>query len=115
LLTPRGRVTRALPPWRKEERWASRSFSASIVLCIDDDVHTLLGYEALLKNHGCNVLVSTSGYQGLQPFQAVPVDAVVLDFQMPGMDGYSVGAKMKQLKPHVPILLLTFLAAVWIS
>jgi CheY-like chemotaxis protein len=35
------------------------------------------------------------------------VDAVVLDYQMPGMNGDVVAAKMKRVKSHVPIMLLS--------
>jgi CheY-like chemotaxis protein len=35
------------------------------------------------------------------------VDAVVLDYQMPGLNGDVVAAKMKALKSHVPIMLLS--------
>jgi CheY-like chemotaxis protein len=35
------------------------------------------------------------------------VDAVVLDYQMPGMNGDVVSARMKQLKSYIPILLLS--------
>jgi CheY-like chemotaxis protein len=32
---------------------------------------------------------------------------VVLDYSMPGMDGGEVASRMRQTKPHVPILLLS--------
>jgi CheY-like chemotaxis protein len=35
------------------------------------------------------------------------VDAVVLDYQMPGMNGDVVAAKMKRAKSYVPIMLLS--------
>jgi CheY-like chemotaxis protein len=35
------------------------------------------------------------------------VDAVVLDYQMPGMNGDVVAAKMKRVKSHIPIMLLS--------
>jgi CheY-like chemotaxis protein len=35
------------------------------------------------------------------------VDAVVLDYSMPGMHGGEVARRMRQSKPHVPILLLS--------
>jgi CheY-like chemotaxis protein len=35
------------------------------------------------------------------------VEAVVLDYSMPGMNGGEVASKMRQTKPHIPILLLS--------
>jgi CheY-like chemotaxis protein len=43
----------------------------------------------------------------LKLFCSHSVDAVVLDYQMPGMNGDVVAAKMKRVKAHVPIMLLS--------
>ena len=40
-------------------------------------------------------------------FKSHSVDAVVLDYQMPGMNGDVVATKMKRAKSHVPIMLLS--------
>ena len=77
------------------------------IVCIDDYLDTLLGYQSLLWNHGYNVLISTSGSQGLELVKSLPIDAVILDFEMPGMDGGMVATQMKEFKPHVPVMMLT--------
>ena len=77
------------------------------IVCIDDYLDTLLGYQSLLWNHGYNVFISTSGSQGLELVKSLPVDAVILDFEMPGMDGGMVATQMKEFKPHVPVMMLT--------
>jgi CheY-like chemotaxis protein len=53
------------------------------------------------------VLTAPDGPTGIEVFAAHPVQAVVLDFAMPGMDGGQVAAKMRALKPNIPILLLS--------
>jgi CheY-like chemotaxis protein len=77
------------------------------ILCIDDHWNGLIGRKLLLEESGYEVLEATSGSEGLDLFLLRPVDAVVLDYQMPGMNGDIVAAKMKQVKSHVPILLLS--------
>ena len=77
------------------------------IVCIDDNLDALIGYQSLLWNHGYNVLISTSGSQGLELVKSLPIDAVMLDFQMPGMDGGMVAIQIKNLKPHVPVMMLT--------
>jgi CheY-like chemotaxis protein len=77
------------------------------IVCIDDDLDTLIGYQSLLWNHGYNVLISTSGSQGLELVKSLPTAAVILDFQMPGMDGGMVATEIKKFKPHVPVMMLT--------
>lgn len=77
------------------------------ILCVDDELSGLTGRESLLKQHGYEVVISTSGAGGLALFRSMPVDAVILDYRMPGMMGDQVAARMKQLKPDIPILLLS--------
>jgi CheY-like chemotaxis protein len=77
------------------------------ILCIDDHLNGLIGRKMLLENDGYKVLEATGGDEGLKLFLSQPVDAVVLDYQMPGMNGDVVAAKMKRVKSHVPIMLLS--------
>ncbi len=77
------------------------------ILCIDDHWNGLIGRKMLLENNGYEVLEATAGDEGLELFLSHSVDAVVLDYQMPGMNGDVVAAKMKRVKPDVPIMLLS--------
>ena len=77
------------------------------ILCVDDEVNVLTGREFLLRQHGYEVLLSTSGRESLDLLEAVDVDAVILDYRMPEMMGDVVAARMKQLRPEVPIMLLS--------
>jgi CheY-like chemotaxis protein len=77
------------------------------ILCIDDHANGLMGRKIFLENNGYEVLEASGGTEGLKLFRAHSVDAVVLDYQMPGMNGDVVAAKMKRVKSHVPIMLLS--------
>jgi len=77
------------------------------ILCIDDHWNGLLGCKMLLEENGYEVLEASGGPEGLKLFLSHPVDAVVLDYQMPGMNGDAVAAKMKRIKSRVPIMLLS--------
>jgi response regulator RpfG family c-di-GMP phosphodiesterase len=77
------------------------------ILCIDDHWNGLIGRKYLLEDNGYKVLEASSGDDGLKLFVSHSVDAVVLDYQMPGMNGDVVAAKMKSVKSHVPIMLLS--------
>ena len=79
----------------------------SKILCIDDHWNGLIGRKMLLEKNGYEVLEATGGDEGLKLFRANSVDAVVLDYQMPGMSGDVVAAKMKRIKSNVPIMLLS--------
>jgi CheY-like chemotaxis protein len=80
---------------------------APTILYVDDDLSSLSGREALLKMRDYNVLITTSGRQGLALFASLPVDAVILDYEMPKMNGDLLAAKMKEAKPEIPIMLLS--------
>jgi CheY-like chemotaxis protein len=77
------------------------------ILCIDDQWSELIARKMLLENNGYEVLEATGGTEGLRLLLSHSVDAVVLDYQMPGMNGDVVAAKMKRAKSHVPIMLLS--------
>lgn len=80
---------------------------ARLVLCVDDEVIGLKVRKILLERAGYRVLTALSGREGLEVFEREPVEAVVLDYSMPGMHGAEVAAAMRQTKPEVPILLLS--------
>jgi CheY-like chemotaxis protein len=61
----------------------------------------------LLEKSGYEVLEASGGDEGLKLFRAQRVDAVVVDYQMPGMNGDVVAAKMKTMNARVPIMLLS--------
>lgn len=77
------------------------------ILCIDDHWNGLIGRKMLLEQSGYEVLEATDGDDGLKLFRSRPVDAVVLDYQMPGMNGDVVAAKMKRINANIPIMLLS--------
>jgi len=77
------------------------------ILCIDDHWNGLIGRKMLLEQSGYEVLEAIDGDDGLKLFRSRPVDAVVLDYQMPGMMGDVVAAKMKRINANVPIMLLS--------
>ena len=77
------------------------------VLCIDDHENALAGWSLYLQGAGYRVLGATKPDEGLQLFGTNPVDAVLLDYSMPGMDGTEVAHAMKRIKPDVPVILFS--------
>jgi CheY-like chemotaxis protein len=78
-----------------------------LVLCVDDEPVGLQVRKILLERAGYRVLTALDGSEGLEIFASEPVEAVVLDYSMPGMHGGEVAARMRQTKPGIPILLLS--------
>ena len=78
-----------------------------LILCVDDELIGLQVRKILLERAGYRVLAAEDGFAGLELFQSEPVEAVVLDYSMPGMHGGEVATRMRQTKPNIPILLLS--------
>jgi CheY-like chemotaxis protein len=77
------------------------------LLCVDDESVGLQVRQLILERQGYRVLTASAGAEGLDVFLEHDVDAVVLDYLMPGMNGGSVASAMKKTKPEVPIILLS--------
>ncbi len=78
-----------------------------LVLCVDDEAVGLLVRKAVLERAGYRVLTAQDGAEGLAVFSREPIEAVILDYSMPGMHGGEVATEMRQRKPSIPILLLS--------
>ena len=77
------------------------------ILCIDDD-DSILRYErALLERWGYKVVATASPQQGLTLAMRLPIDAVVLDYHMPGMNGHNVAAAIKKCRPEILIVMFS--------
>jgi signal transduction histidine kinase len=82
---------------------------ASTVLVVDDNAENRALAQATLEDEGFTVRLAASGPEALESFQAMPVDCVLLDIRMPGMDGIEVCRVLRALPggEDVPILFLT--------
>jgi CheY-like chemotaxis protein len=78
-----------------------------LVLCIDDEMIGLRVRRILLERAGYRVLSAHEGEEGIDIFAREPVQAVVLDYAMPGLNGAEVATRLRKIKPKVPILLLS--------
>ena len=81
--------------------------SRPVILCIDDEELGLEIRKMVLEREGFTVITARDGASGLSMFETEPVDAVVLDYAMPGLDGGKIAALLRQRDPRVPILMLS--------
>lgn len=78
------------------------------LLVVDDEPDILRSVKAYLEGAlGIEVLTATSGLDGLALLRASPVDLVISDFLMPGMNGLQFLAAAMELRPGVPRIMLT--------
>ena len=77
------------------------------ILCIDDDEAILCYERALLEGSGYTVLTAESAEQGLRLVTTCSCDAVLVDFEMPGMKGHEVACAIKLVRPELMVILLS--------
>jgi len=84
---------------------------AEKILVIDDDKRLLKLVDLSLRREGFSVFTATSGEEGLALFHQIAPDLVILDILMPGLDGWEVCRRLRQVS-SVPIIFLTALNSV---
>ena len=81
------------------------------ILCIDDEEPGLELRKLLLESAGYHVITARSGAEGIQLFRLQPVDVIILDYWMSGMNGVSVARELKRLNAAIPVIILSAYAS----
>ncbi len=76
------------------------------VLLVDDDTHILNTNRAFLEKQGYEVATAAHGAEALRIAASAALDAMVLDVEMPGLDGVEVCRRVREVS-GVPILFLS--------
>ena len=76
------------------------------ILIVDDEPRYLRLLEANLLTKEYEVFTAKDGEEALESFSANPVDLILLDVMLPGMDGFAVCQRIRQFS-NVPIIMLT--------
>ena len=86
------------------------SFSGKILL-VDDEVHIRKFVSLILKQIGQPVIAEAgNGEEALRAYQSDKPDIVLLDVNMPRMDGMETLRKLKETDPDCVVIMLTSLA-----
>ncbi|MDH3348129.1 MAG: response regulator [Desulfobulbaceae bacterium] len=75
------------------------------ILLVDDEEGIQLLYREEFEEQGYQVISAYNGEEALKKFKADPPDLVVLDINMPGINGIQVLREMKEMHPDLPIIL----------
>ncbi len=81
------------------------------VLLVEDSPMNQKLAQAVLKKAGHQVTVANNGREGLEAWRSATFDVVLMDIQMPEMDGFeatqAIREREKQLGSHIPIIAMT--------
>ncbi|HET7487576.1 MAG TPA: response regulator transcription factor [Acidimicrobiales bacterium] len=78
----------------------------SRILIIEDDERIRVSLRMLLEDEGHTVIEAGTGEEGLDVMSTHPADVLLLDVNLPGIDGYTVCRTLRR-SSDVPILMLT--------
>ena len=74
---------------------------------IDDYEPGLVMYKAMYENMGYNVHIASRGNEGLEILASRSADAVIVDYEMPEMDGEAVTRSIKKHWPGMPVIMFS--------
>jgi CheY-like chemotaxis protein len=77
------------------------------ILVVDDEPDVLEAVRMSLEFYDYEVTSCGSGAEGLKAFKSSKFDAVVTDYAMPGMNGDELAARIKEICPACPIVMIT--------
>ena len=80
---------------------------AASILVIDDDRDMRRVLRDFLVRSGYGVIEAATGDEALRLIESTPVDVVILDKEMPGMNGFEVLASLRRQRPETPVIFIT--------
>jgi CheY-like chemotaxis protein len=75
------------------------------ILCVEDNKAYLRLRKAVLEREGYLVLTAGTGSEALSILRRQPVCLVISDHMLRGTTGVALAARMKKMKPHIPVVL----------
>jgi two-component system cell cycle response regulator DivK len=83
--------------------------TAPKILYIEDDFQNRVLVRRVLEAYGFFIVEAENGPQGLKIAQEIVPDLILMDINLPEMDGYEVTTRLKQTEAlaHIPIIAMT--------
>jgi len=80
---------------------------ATQIIWVDDEIESLKSQIIFLSQKGYEVTAFTNGYDAIEHIKETLADVVLLDESMPGMTGLETLAQIKELRPNLPVVMVT--------
>lgn len=109
--TDKVKATELIPMDESQTIEPKRTLHAARVLLADDNEMNLKIAMAILEQMGCKTTVVETGVEALKAYQSGEYDIVLMDVQMPEMDGLTATKKMREMElldgKHTPVVAIT--------
>ena len=94
----------------KEDSYTKIDWSNRILLLVDDDYSSSSLIKEILIDTKINIITAQTGQEAILAIQSLKnISIVLLDIKLPGIDGFEVCKKMREISPTVPIIAYTAL------
>ncbi|MDE5414671.1 MAG: response regulator [Bacillaceae bacterium] len=77
------------------------------ILVVDDQYGIRVLLNEILQKDGYTMFQAANGVQALKIVEEEVPDLVLLDMKIPGMDGLEILKRIKEIKPHVDVMMMT--------
>lgn len=84
-----------------------QNWSDKVILVVEDVDTNKLFFDAALRKTNAKILWATDGQEAIDIFKANKVDLILMDLQLPVMDGYTATREIKAINSKVPIIAQT--------
>lgn len=83
----------------------------ALILYIEDNPDNLVLVQRVIESMGCNFIGASTGLEGLKKAEQFKPDVILLDINLPDVDGYEIARRMRSSKDpyllYVPVIALT--------
>ena len=77
------------------------------LLIVDDQPGIRLLLNEVFTKEGFQTFLASNGIEALKIGESEPIDCVLLDMKIPGMDGLEILKRLKASRPELPIIMMT--------
>ena len=77
------------------------------ILVVEDDVYLIGIYKEILELHEYHVETALNGEEGIEKFKQVNPSLVIMDGDMPVLDGYEAFKKIKEIDKNANVIIVT--------
>jgi PAS domain S-box-containing protein len=104
------KITKPIPPDTRESLESAYNWEGKTFLIVEDDIHSMNYLTELLKKTRVAILQASSGDQAVELCKTHHPDMVIMDIQMPCMDGIEATQMIKQMDARLPVIAQTAFA-----
>ncbi len=95
---------------KSNHKWSDSSLKGATILVVDDNEINNLVISKIFRAWGVNFVFATNGYEAIDLFKNTVYDLILMDLQMPKLNGFDTCKKIRELeadKQHIPIIALS--------